>query len=118
MSSERGISTLAASALIVVAVIFDGLQALIYLLVALPFIGLPLALTGVIFINLCAFFLFGIWFSHLGVCLLARYPLAFIGATIFEFIPGIDAIPGWTGLVIKVVFQERVRATTSPSDKV
>ena len=77
---------------------------------------LDIAIVGFIldsFITVIAAFIFGIWFSHVGVSLMhPKRVLGFLGTILGELIPGIDAIPFWTFNIATTV----IREWRSPAD--
>ncbi|MBI5003792.1 hypothetical protein HZC00_01725 [Candidatus Kaiserbacteria bacterium] len=115
--TKRRISTLSGFLLFASALIVDGVQALVDLLVLIPGIGIVLAFALGVVVDVSACFLFGFWFSHLGLPLLTRYPLGFLGTLVIENIPGLNSLPTWTLFVAKIIAQERIREGTS-SDEV
>lgn len=115
--SARRVSTVAATILIIVAVLIDGLQFLITLFALLPVVGPVLSFTLGFVVSVLSIFLFGIWFSHLNVSLTTRYPLGFLATIVLEFIPVVSTSPGWTWFVVKTIAQERIRERLS-SDEV
>ncbi|MBI2030835.1 hypothetical protein HYT05_04395 [Candidatus Kaiserbacteria bacterium] len=115
--SARRVSTIAATALITVAILIDGLQFLITLFALLPAIGPVLSFTLGFVVSVLSIFLYGIWFSHLNVSLTTRYPLGFLATIVLEFIPVVSTSPGWTWFVVKTIAQERIRERLS-SDEV
>ncbi len=74
---------------------------------AIPFIG-PLAAP---IVDVCASFIFGLWFSHYGISVVAKRPVTFFGTIILEFIPGISMVPFWTLFVALTIAKERVKPT-------
>lgn len=116
MSASR-IGTVTSASLISIAGLIDFIQVLIDLLVfILPPIGLMISFLLGILIDLAAMFLFGFWFSHLGVSLMRTYPFGFLGTIILENIPYINALPGWTMFVTRTIIEERLKASTSSGE--
>lgn len=115
--STRRVSTIAATALIAVAILVDGLQFLITLFALLPIVGPVLSFALGLVVSILAMFLFGIWFSHLNVSLTSRYPLGFIVTIVLELVPVVSTSPAWTWFVVKTIVQERIRERLS-SDEV
>ena len=114
--SARRVSTIAATILIIVAVLIDGLQFLITLFALLPVVGPVLSIALGFVVSVLSIFLFGIWFSHLDVPLTTRYPLGFLATIVLEFIPVISTSPGWTWFVVKTIAQERLREAASSGE--
>lgn len=106
MGESKGtISNAAAFMMIGVALGFDGIQML-----------LDYAFIGVVadsFIDLIAGLLFGIWFAHNDV------PAGFgtAGTTIIEFIPGVNALPAWTGFVVYKVITNRLQKAAGAAEE-
>ncbi len=73
----------------------------------IPFIG-PLAAP---IVDICASLIFGSWFSHYNISVIAKRPVLFVGTVILEFIPGISMIPFWTLFVALTIAKERVKPT-------
>ncbi len=86
--------------MIAVALIIDGLEAV------LSFFLIGLLVNS--FIDLIAALIFGIWFSHHGV----RSGLGIAGTAAVEFIPGLNALPVWTGYIVYKVFSSRAAPST------
>lgn len=108
MTPRRRISTVTGFILIVVAMFIDGLQALIALLVFIPLVGPVLAFLLGFVVSILAIFLFAIWFSHIKVSLMTRYPLGFLGTIVLEQIPVVNTAPGWTWFVVTTIARERL----------
>lgn len=114
--SARRVSTMAATALITVAVLIDGLQFLITLFAFLPVVGPILSIALGFVVSVLSIFLYAIWFSHLDVPLMTRYPLGFLATIVLEFIPVVSTSPGWTWFVVKTITQERIRERLSSGE--
>lgn len=106
---ERRIGNAASFFLIFAAVLADSLQALIDLLAFIPLAGVVIAFLLGIFVDICIIFLFAIWFSHLHVPLMNRYPLEFLATLVLENVPIVNTAPVWTWFVVKTIAQERLR---------
>ena len=106
MSTQR-ISNATAFFLIGAAVSVDALQALLGLLAFIPFVGIPLAFLLQQLVNISALFLFGIWFSSMGISLIKKRPLGFMGTTVLELVPMLNAVPAWSMFVATTVWKER-----------
>ncbi len=115
MSKQR-VGTVAATVLIIVAILIDGLQFLITLFALLPIVGPIMSIALGFVVSVLSIFLFGIWFSHLDVSLTTRYPLGFLATIILEFIPVVSTSPGWTWFVVKTIAQERIRERLSSEE--
>jgi len=111
--SKRPLGMIAASGLIAAAVITDILQSLVDLLVFIPAVGIILSFVLGVIIDISAMIIFGMWFSILGVSLVGRYPLGFLGTSILEIIPLLNILPGWTMFVTLIIIEERIKGRSS-----
>jgi hypothetical protein len=111
--TPRRIGKGTAFALITAALFIDGVQFLIGLLALIPAVGFIIAFAFSVVVSVLAIFLFAIWFSHIGVSVMNKYPLSFLGVLILEQVPIISTVPGWTWFVVKTIAQERIRERLS-----
>src|SRR3990167_1202232 len=86
--------------MIAVALLIDGLQFLLTIII-IGFLINPI-------ISIMATMLFGIWMSHHGVSMMSsKYALRFLGTIVGETILG--TLPIWTVTVAVTVFEGRVK---------
>jgi len=112
--SARRIGKVTSILLIITAITADGLQALIELLAfVVPPVGTVLAFILGVVLDLIVILLFVIWFSHIKVPLMRRYPLGFLGTIVLEQIPIVNTAPGWTFFVVTTIAKENLKAGTS-----
>lgn len=107
MSEEPAIGIGTAFMMVIVALIIDGIQAL------LTFILIGFLVNPVI--SVCAAMVFGIWFSHHGMSMMSPKNIApFLGTMLGEFTPVINAFPVWTGFVIFKVIRSKAKEIVEP----
>lgn len=103
--------------LIGAALLFDGIQALVMVVSGLTIVLAPLGIAIAWVINIFAAGTFYLWLRSLGLSMIkkgggagfTKSPFPFIlGGALFEFIPGLNALPGWTGTIFFLVIRERV----------
>lgn len=101
------ISKSAGWSLIIAAVLVDLTQFFVTFLALIPFIGFVLVFAVNIIISACAFIIFGIWFSHLGLSLLeSRRALGTLGTILGETVPFVNSMLWWTCLITYIVISE------------
>ena len=99
--NDRKISLAQGIPMIVIAGVIDLIQ---FLLTLIPFVGWLLASI----VSICAAFIFGIWFSRLGMSMLdPKRILGTLGTMLGETIPIINAFPMWTARVTYTIITER-----------
>ena len=100
MGGRTGISNGSAFFMIAVALLIDGLQILLDL-VLIGFLLDPL-------LDILATIIFAIWFSHHGQSVMsAKRAGGFLVTVVAELVPGFDAIPMWTFFVAYTVIKSR-----------
>lgn len=113
---QKGLSGMTAGFLIAVAMFFDGLQALVITIAGLTVFLSPLGIALAWVFNIFAAGTFYLWLHSLGLSMIkkgggtgfSKSPWPFIlGGFVFEFIPGINALPGWTGVIFALIMRER-----------
>ena len=113
---RKRIGAVTAFALIAVAILIDGLQALISLRAFIPVIGLVIAFVLGVVVDILAILLFAIWFSHINVSLMTRYPLGFLATIVLENVPVVNSAPGWTWFVVTTIARERLAEDSSSGE--
>lgn len=85
-----------------IAVIIDGVQALLNFL-----------LIGVIinpFINIVAAMMYGIWFSHHNMSVMStKTAMPFFATILGEFVPLINTLPMWSGFIVFAMVTRKIR---------
>ncbi|HEY4517925.1 MAG TPA: hypothetical protein VJI74_03510 [Candidatus Paceibacterota bacterium] len=103
METQRHrISLLTAAAMLGVAIMIDGIQLILDLLIIGAVFTIPL--------DVIAWCLFFVWFLLCGVNFWnrgGRNAFAFFGVSAFEIIPFLNALPGWTLAVGLTIFFTR-----------
>ena len=95
---EKGLKTTTVWLMISTAVFFDALQAL------LTWIGLGWVIT------IIAYATFGLWFAFHKMNFFALKNAGWVGGSfLFELIPGLDALPVFTGIVTKIVLPLKIK---------
>lgn len=95
METDGLIESGTAAMMFAVAFVIDMFQAILDFLLIGMFIS-P-------FVDLVAALIFGIWFFHKNV----KAGMGVFATAILEFIPGVNAIPGWTGYVTYKIITSR-----------
>lgn len=100
---EEGLSKITIILMIIVALVFDGIQLLLQLI---PILGQILAFL----ISVFAFLTFYLWFKLKGLHFSVTKRLVFFGGTAFEVaLPILNAIPIWTASVSFVAISSRIK---------
>jgi hypothetical protein len=82
---------------VIVALCVDLIQFGINLLSPIPIIGIPLAVGLGFVVSTLAWALFYLYFKMKGVDFsIPKKGIGFVGGAILEFIPFLNALPGWT----------------------
>lgn len=107
---KHSISTQAAFLLIALALLFDGVQAGIDLMHAIPVVGNVAAVTFTVFLDVWAYL--SIWFGFKVAApdisfMRPKRALALNGAFLIELIPIINILPAWTLSVVIIIVTSR-----------
>jgi hypothetical protein len=87
--------------MLVVALFFDGVLALIQLIVVVGSVAASV-------FNVVPVMLFFIWFLLKGISFAKKKnSLSFFGATLIEFIPVVNALPAWTAEVVTIYIMQK-----------
>ena len=106
--SRTKISILQVSLLITVAGIVDLVQAGVNLLHFIPVVGNALAAIITAFVTVFVWLVFFVWLKMLGVSLISpKKALTFAGGGLFELIPALNALPGWTLAIVLTIIWEK-----------
>lgn len=97
------ISILNQISLLIVFPLMDAVQAVTKLLYLIPVFGAIAAILIGILISLMALIAFSIWMPVIGIPLFNGFPLL-MTTTIMELVPLLNALPGWTTLVVATIF--------------
>ncbi len=101
---ESKLTTLTAGLMITVAVIFDIIQALLDLLHFIPLVGNIFAIISTSLLSVFAWLTFYLWMKIKGIDFASpKRSLSLGGGFIFELIPILNALPGWTLAVILII---------------
>ncbi len=101
MHDDQPIGNGTAVALIVTALLTDGLQAILTFLIVGIFLN-P-------FIDVVAGFIFYVIMSHHGKALVSRRAVSMVVTALGEIVPIVNALPLWTGFAIYTVVSDRIR---------
>jgi hypothetical protein len=106
MHTGGHISKSAGFMMILCALCVDGAQAILTFLLIGFFLN-PI-------IDIFVAILFAMWFSHHGVSMMSTKNIGpFLATVVAEFIPGISALPVWTGGVALTIMRNRVKEAVS-----
>lgn len=110
------IPTLVGIGMIIVAVVFDGLQFFLSFFHVVPWAGSALATVANVFIAFLAYIIFGLWFASLNVNFFggkraAVKLLAVFGTLVIEILPLIDALPAILAGVMTMIAATRIEDT-------
>ncbi|MHA1747415.1 MAG: hypothetical protein ACTSYF_02085 [Promethearchaeota archaeon] len=105
------ISSFEAGLMLVVALIFDGIQAITKLLHFIPIIGNTMAIMINWLVDIFAWLTFYVWLKSKGMkarkgsFLIEKAPIVLGGGLLLEVI--LSALPAWTAAIIIIIFKER-----------
>lgn len=104
-SKEKGLKVTTVWLMIATALFFDTLQAF------LTWIALGWVIT------IIAYATFGLWFAFHKMNFFSLKNAGWLGGSfIFELIPGLDAIPVFTGIVVKIVLPLKIQEVVPGAD--
>lgn len=110
---NKEISKVTMGAMIIVALFFDGIQALTIYIYFIPFIGLilgPLIGGGV---SLFAFMTFSLWFKLSGMKFDSKIVSTIVGTFFIEIMPILSIFPAWTLSVVLIFILNKTKKIVS-----